>query len=355
MLWAVIMAGGFGTRFWPESRRERPKQFLRFFGPKTLVEATADRLRGLLPSARTLVVTQADKVPLVRKTLTKIPRSQVWGEPAGRNTAPCAILAASWIAQRDPDGVLALLPADHHIKRVPAFRRALRSAARAAAVTGLPVTFGIRPACAHTGYGYLETGKPVRLPGAGTFRALKRFCEKPALGLAKKYVRSGRYLWNSGMFVWKASALLAAARKYLPKAYALAQKITAGDFASRMKKDFANMPSISIDYGLMEKLRGRILALPSDFGWSDLGSWTSFAELCRRDGAGNVACGKTLFAESEGNIVRSGTGRLVALLGAKGMVVVDTPDVLLVCAKERTESIRQVVAALRGPDLARYR
>ncbi|MDD5218163.1 MAG: sugar phosphate nucleotidyltransferase [Candidatus Omnitrophica bacterium] len=353
MLWAVIMAGGAGTRFWPESRRKLPKQFLRFFGSKTLLEETVARLRDVVPASRTIVITSRDKVALSRKLLKKVPAAHILGEPVGRNTAPCAALAAAIALRKDPEAVIALLPADHHIGKPGVFRRALRTAFRVALKSRMPVTFGIKPAFAHTGYGYLEMGPLTERPSGAAVYRLKRFHEKPDGRKAAAFLRSGKFLWNSGMFVWRADEVLKATARYQPEIDDLVKKILGVVLQQGLNRWFAKMPSISIDYGLMEKMKGRILTMPVDFGWNDVGGWQSLADLCRCDREGNVVTGKALLVESAGNIVRSGD-RLVALLGMKDHVVVDTPDALLVCPRGKTESIRRVVETLRQKKLDRY-
>jgi mannose-1-phosphate guanylyltransferase len=344
MLWAVIMAGGSGTRFWPESRKGRPKQFLKIFGKKTLLEQTADRIKKIIPSERILVVTQQSNVPLVR-TLLKINPSHVLGEPVGRNTAPCAVLAASLAHLQDPGAVLAILPADHRIERENVYRQALKTAGEVAAKEGLPVTFGIKPAYAHTGFGYLEFGPVFKRGGEFPVYRLKRFCEKPDAARAKVFVKAGRYYWNSGMFIWRADALLETCRRHQPLIYRLAQKIIGGPFESQMKRRFRAMPNLSIDYGLMEKLSGKILAIPADFGWNDLGGWQVIPEMWSEDQDGNVALGRNILIDSRNNIVKSGK-RLLALIGVRDFVIVDTEDALLVCHRKKTESVKQVVEAL---------
>lgn len=344
MNWAVIMAGGRGTRFWPASRNATPKQFLSLFGTKTLLEQTGDRLSGLVSSSCLTVVTQNDKKKLVRKLL-KVAPSQVIGEPVGRNTAPCMILAACQIARKDPKAVIALLPADHHIANLPLFKKSLKAAFKAAEQSGLPVTFGIRPSGPFTGYGYLEMG-PMHLKSSGfPIHKLKAFHEKPTRRKAEQFLKKGCFLWNSGMFVWRADKLLEAAREFLPEAFKIASEIVEKDFDRRMARLFPQMPNISIDYGLMEKMKGRILTLPVDFGWSDVGGWSALSDLLPADKAGNVSLGDSVLVRSSGNFVKS-SKKLVALVGMKDFVVVDTPDALLVCPKSETESIREVVEAL---------
>ncbi len=353
MLWAVLMAGGTGTRFWPESREHLPKQFLSLFGSETLIEQTCARLFPLVPSSKVLVITQQDKTGLVKKLLKRLKPWQIVGEPVGRNTAPCAILAAQIALEKDPQAVIALLPADHLIRKEAVFRRALKAAQAMALSSGLPVTFGIRPASPHTGYGYLEMDRRAGRRNGFDFYRLKRFHEKPAVAQARRFYKSGRFLWNSGMFVWKASALLEAAKKVLPEAVRLSGQITAAGLPAGMKKFYAKMPNISIDYALMEPLKGRILTCPVDFGWSDVGSWESLREVQAGDAQGNVAGGQALFLDSRENIVKA-PGKIVVMLGMRGHLVVDTPDAILVCPVEKTQAIRQIVSELKAKKLHRY-
>ncbi|MBP9866392.1 MAG: mannose-1-phosphate guanylyltransferase [Candidatus Omnitrophica bacterium] len=353
MLWAVLMAGGTGTRFWPESREHLPKQFLSLLGKETLIEQTCSRLKPLIPSSQVLVVTQHNKQKLVQKLLKDLKPWQIVGEPVGRNTAPCAVLAARLALEKDPQAVIALLPADHLIRNEPVFRRALKAGNAMAVKTGLPVTFGIRPASAHTGYGYLEMGAQEAHKGGFDFYRLKGFHEKPKPAKAKRYFSSGRFLWNSGMFIWKASALLEAAEKYLPESTALADDIMAAGLQKGLARFYAKMPNISIDYALMEPLKGHILTCPVDFGWSDVGSWESLREVHSSDKDGNITVGESLFLDSRDNIVKH-RGKMVVLLGMQGHLVVDTPDALLVCPAEKTQEIRQIVQELKNRKLHRY-
>jgi len=353
MLWAVLMAGGTGTRFWPESREHLPKQFLSLLGAETLIEQTCSRLKPLIPSAQILVVTQHNKQKLVQRLLKDLKPWQIVGEPVGRNTAPCAVLAARLALEKDPQAVIALLPADHLIRKEAVFRSALKAGNAMALKTGLPVTFGIRPATAHTGYGYLEMGALEARKSSFDFYRLKGFHEKPKLAKAKRFFNSGSFLWNSGMFIWKASALLEAAQKYLPESTALAEDIMAAGLQKGLAKFYAKMPNISIDYALMEPLKGSILTCPVDFGWSDVGSWESLRDVHVSDKEGNISVGDSLFLDSRDNIVKH-KGKMVVLLGMQGHLVVDTPDALLVCPADKTQEIRRIVQELKNRKLHRY-
>jgi mannose-1-phosphate guanylyltransferase len=378
--WAVIMAGGSGTRFWPESRRDRAKQFLSLFGPntdqsprsgdwgrpdypqsnknksrggrKTLIEQTFDRIKKVVPVSRILVFTAQDKAASTAK-LHRIPKSQVIGEPVGRNTAPCAAWAASLILEKDPSAVLGIFPADHFIKDEATFVKILRVAYEQADRTGMPVTLGIKPDQPHTGYGYLEMdGKKTAVRGTTVF-FLKRFHEKPNLATAKKYFCSGKFLWNAGIFIWRADCLLETTRRSLPSVFQAVVKIAGGGIsAAIIKKLFSKVPGVSIDYGLMEKLSGGILTIPVAMGWSDVGNWAALKGLLPVGKGGNVSLGNNILVKSSGNVIK-GSGRLIATVGLKDHVVVDTGDAVLVCPLSETESIREIVNELQKKKMHR--
>lgn len=353
MNWAVIMAGGSGTRFWPESRQHRAKQFLSLFGRKTLLEQTFNRVKKIISPSRILVFTALDQAASTAKLL-RLPRAQVIGEPAGRNTAPCAVWAASLILHQDPSAVLGIFPADHFIQDEAAFAKVLRVAYRQADKEGIPVTLGIKPDRPHTGYGYLELAGKKTSDRDTPVYFLKHFHEKPRLVRACFYFRSGKFLWNAGIFIWRADCLLETARRELPAVFNAVVKIAAGGLsAAAVKKLFAKVPSTSIDYGLMEKLSGGILTIPAAMGWNDAGSWAALKDILPADAKGNVSIGSTLLIESSGNVVKT-SGRLIATVGLKDHVVVDTGDAVLVCPLSETESIRKIVAALRQKRLQRY-
>jgi mannose-1-phosphate guanylyltransferase len=346
MLWAVVLAGGAGTRFWPESREKTPKQFLPLFGRRTLFEETLHRIQPVIPKSRVVVVTQDRYVSQARK-LGKIPAAHILGEPVGRNTAPCVALAAALIFKKDPQAVLAILPSDHQIGKPALFRKMLKAASAAAREHGMPVTFGMKPSFPHTGYGYLErSGLLEKRNGLPVYR-LKRFHEKPELTKAKAFLKTKRFLWNSGMFIWRADRLLDATAKHLPQVAKGVRQILKGNFKARFRRLYPALPSISIDYGLMEQMRGKILTLPADIEWCDLGGWLAFQDFWPQDGNGNVVQGKpVLVVESRGNLVRAGK-RLTALVGVQDLVVVDTGDALLIASKSKVESVRKIVAMLR--------
>ncbi len=345
MNYALIMAGGSGTRFWPASRKALPKQFLKLWGKETLIEETCSRIRKLVPKDRLEVFTQASKADWVAKHL-KISKSQVVGEPMGRNTAPCAVWAALRLLKKDPDAVIAILPSDHFIGKPKQFEKALQAAYSVAQKTGQPVTLGIQPDSPHTGYGYLELqSKKANQSGLPVYQ-LKQFHEKPDAKKAVAYLRSGKFLWNAGIFVWRADELVKCAEKYLPTSVIILRKIVDENISGKKLAElFSRVESISIDYGLMEHLKGKILSIPVSVDWNDVGSWSTLAKLLKQDRDGNVFQGNVVAVRSQGNFVRT-QGKPVALVGVKDMVIVDAGDVFLVCPKSETESIRDLVNEL---------
>jgi mannose-1-phosphate guanylyltransferase len=337
MQYAVLLAGGSGTRFWPLSRRSRPKQLLSISEARSLLRITYERIAPLFPAERVFVVTAGDLAGPTRREIPEIPGANVLAEPAARNTAPAVGLAAAAIAGRDPDAVLAVLPADHHVADEPAFREAVRGAC-ALAAAGRIVCLGVRPSRPETGFGYLE----VEPRPDGTL-AVARFVEKPDLPRARAFfAEPGRYLWNSGTFFFRADAILAAIGRHLPDLAAALGRFASGE--SDLRALYAAAPSISIDFGVMEKEKG-LAALPLAAGWNDLGSWEALAEVHPADESGNVATSDVLPVDAAGCVVHA-PGKLVALLGVHDLVVVDTPDAILVCPRERAQDVRRVVEAL---------
>jgi len=347
-VYPVIIAGGSGTRFWPLSRTRRPKQFLPLASDRPLISDTVERLQGLAPLSRTLVVCGKLHARAVRGAVKKLPAKNVLVEPAARNTAPAIGLATLEVAARDPAGVLVVLPSDHHVGSPARFREVLQSAAEVAR-TGMLVTIGLPPTRPETGYGYIQVGQP--LPGGGLARRVRRFVEKPDAATAERYVHSGEYLWNGGIFVFRAQVMLDALREHLPALADGLERIRAS--RRSLGKVFPALPSISIDYAVMEKARN-IAVLPGDFGWSDVGSFAAMEEVRPRDGRGNTATGKLpLLVDCDGCVV-VGKDRPVAVVGMRDVVVVDSGDAVLVVPKARSQDVRQVVEALKQRKLSRY-
>ena len=344
--YAVIMAGGSGTRFWPLSRSSQPKQFLAL-GPddRSLLRATAERVWDMLPAERTFVVTSEQLRAQVEKQLPELQPRQILAEPVGRNTAPCIGWAATHLKRIDGDAIMAVLPADHYIGETEAYVDTLRRGLEAA-THGDYVTIGIRPTRAETGYGYIEVGSEI---DPGVFRA-RRFVEKPDRQRATQFVASGRFLWNSGMFFFLASRILDAIDQHLPGLGKELQRYDeaarAGEEAAVVQETYAGLPAVSIDHGIMEKVDA-VSVVPGSFEWSDLGSWTSAWELAPRDDYANVLPPEGIAVHASGNYVNVPEGKLVALVGVDDLVVVDAGDALLIVPRDRAQNVREVVEALR--------
>jgi len=344
--YAVIMAGGSGTRFWPLSRSDRPKQFLAL-GPddRSLLRATAERVWDVLPAERTFVVTSEQLRDQVERELPELQAEQILAEPVGRNTAPCIGWAATHVKRLDEDAIMAVLPADHYIRETEAYVDTLRRGLEAA-THGDYVTIGIRPSRAETGYGYIEVGAEL---DPGVFRA-RRFVEKPNRRRAEQFVANGNFLWNSGMFFFLASRILEAIDQHLP---GLGQELQRYDEAARagnqealVRETYGGLPAVSIDHGIMEKVSA-VSVVPGSFEWSDLGSWTSAWELAPQDEHANVLPEGAIAVDASGNFVAAPDGKLIALIGVRDLVVVDAGDALLIVPRERAQDVREVVAALR--------
>ena len=350
---ALILAGGAGTRFWPASRVARPKQLLPLSGPDPLLVQTARRVAPLTGGeSGMLVATGRHLAAPTAAMLPGLPASGLLIEPAARNTAPCIGWAAHRVARTDPDAVIIVLPSDHHIGDEPRFREVAARAIESAA-SGVITTVGIQPTHAETGYGYIELGDE-RESGV---RRVRCFVEKPDRARAEQFFASGRYLWNAGMFFFRAGDMVAAIRAHLP---ALADGLEAIDRAARdgdedeaVARIFPTLPSISIDHGVMEKV-GDLAVVPGDFGWNDVGSWQSAWELATKDEAGNAAPAGTVLVGARDNLVvdlrtrpAAGGDRVLALLGVEGLVIVETDDALLVVPRDRAQDVRDVVDRLK--------
>ncbi len=345
-LWAVIMAGGSGTRFWPLSRRHRPKQLLPFAGGRSLLRATVDRVLPLVGRERLWVVTAKEMASAVRAELPDLPAESVLVEPQGRDTAACVGWAAWRLAQLEADAAMAMLPADHLVDGEP-LRGALRLGEQAARELGGLVTLGVQPRSPETGFGYLQLGDEVELPGGGRVRRVVRFIEKPPRAAAEAMLTHGGYAWNAGMFVWTVAAIRAAIRAHLPELARCLDQLM-GEAASRgeeaaLARLYPLLPRLSIDVGVMERA-SEVWAVPVDFAWSDVGSWEGLAEVM--GGSQGVHVGDVLGIDSEGAVLVS-EGPLVAALGVPGVVVVATRDAVLVIPRAASQRVREIVEELR--------
>lgn len=345
-LFVLILAGGSGERFWPLSRKARPKQLLSLFGDETLLGATIARLEGLVPAERILILTNRDQEVAVRQIAKALPEENIVAEPAKRDTAAAIALGAAWISLRDPTATMAVLPADHLIKDRSGFHSTLLAAV-AAARTGALVTIGIKPTWACPGFGYIEAGPPARVPGALDGPAIHdvvRFREKPNPELAEAFVRQGNFRWNAGMFIWTLPALLSAFERHAPELggfVASAHQI--GKLEAVLERDFSSLPKISIDYAIMEKA-ARVLVVEAAFDWDDVGSWPAVAKYLTKDADGNRSNAPLTAIRSGNNIVFAETPVRVALMGVRDLIVVQTGDALLVCHREDAERIKNLVA-----------
>jgi mannose-1-phosphate guanylyltransferase len=347
-VYAVIMAGGSGTRFWPLSRRAWPKQFLSLAEQnESLLQATVRRIRGLVPSERILVVTSERHSEATRQQLPELPPDNVLAEPAARNTAPCVAWAAAHVSGRSPKAVMMVLPADPHIGDEAAYRALLTRAAAAADNGGL-VTIGVTPTRPETGYGYIESGAQL---SDGVLK-VQRFVEKPDLARAQEFVREERFLWNSGMFFFRADNVLEEYRRQLPDLHAFASEYSKqsarGAGQELVTERYAGLTSVSIDHGIMEHAQD-LRVVPGAFGWYDIGSWTTAWELAPKDAQGNALLADVSLVDSNNCYVRAKPGKLVALIGVDDLVVVDTEDALLIMPRERAQDVRRVVEDLSNP------
>jgi len=346
--YAVILAGGRGERFWPLSTSERPKQFLTLIGGKPLLAQAVDRLRGLLPPERIFIITHADLVMATRSVAPRIPPDNVIGEPFGRDTAAACALALALVRARSPQGVFCVLTADQLIKDLEVFRATLRAGLKLAHGSESLITIGIRPAYASTGFGYIEAGKRVQKLGKIEFLEVQRFVEKPDASTAKRFVATGRYYWNSGMFMWSVASLERALATYRPELSAMARRIAAtistSRFEASLRKEYQNLEKISIDYAIMEKAKN-ILMAKGVFRWDDVGSWPALANHLKPTAGGNIVVGDCTAVDSAGNLVVS-EGRLTALLGVHDLVVVHSGRASLICPKERAQELKKIIRAL---------
>lgn len=351
-LYAVIMAGGKGTRFWPLSREAFPKQFLKILGERTLLQETIHRLEGHVASSNMFIVTTGNQRDIVEWQLREmLGEVNCIVEPAGKNTAPAIALSTFKLYKRDPKAVLLVLPSDHYIADSALFGASLKKA-MPSAEKGRIVTFGVRPARPETGYGYINSGKQI---SNGVFD-VKRFVEKPDAKTAAGYIKEGSYYWNSGIFLFRAKDMLDEFKKHMPELYAAFHKmeehLNTDSETQMLEETYRRLAEESIDYGVMEK-SSKIAMVEADFRWSDIGSWSALAEVLDRDPEGNVRVGNVVGIECSDSIFFAGE-RLVAALGLKGMVVVDTADATLIMPREKVQDVKELVNVLKSEGKAEY-
>lgn len=356
--YCVIMAGGVGSRFWPMSRTEHPKQFLDFLGlGRTLLQQTYDRFLSVCPANNILVVTNAQYAGLVKEQLPDLPEAHILCEPSRRNTAPCVAYANHVIAARDPKASIIVAPSDHLVMKEDAFREALRLALAQANSGENLVTLGIMPSRPDTGYGYIQFMDEAGTAGHRVKR-VKTFTEKPDHETAQRFLESGDFVWNAGIFVWNLQTISKAFREHLPEMEAMFAA-GSGKFGTAEEQDFVNavyaeVESVSIDYGIMEKAKN-VYTVVSDLGWSDLGTWGSLYTHIPKDTNSNAVVGDLVkLYDCGGNMVHNHDGRLMVLQGLEDHIVVSTPEALLVCRKQDEQKIREFVNDLKADHGDRY-
>jgi mannose-1-phosphate guanylyltransferase len=354
-MYAVIMAGGKGARFWPKSREKMPKHLLDIGAEGTIIQETVNRIDPLIPAENILVVTGLSHAGELTRQLPRIPRENILIEPMGRNTAPCIGLAALHVQRRDPDGVMVVLPADHLIKESARFRHLISIAAEMARNGDNLVTIGIKPTGPETGYGYLEEGTlKATIKGEKVYE-VRSIREKPALNQAKAFLKKGRFYWNSGMFIWRPEVILNAIAKWLPDLNKGLSEIRSA-IATETEQDviqrvYSGLTPVSIDYGVMESAEN-VLFIKGDFDWSDVGSWDALWEISDKDEQGNAANIKENFIglDSRNSLIHS-SRKLVAMVGVEDLIVVETDDALLVCKRGCSQDVKKIVDLLEGKDM----
>ncbi len=347
-MWAVIPAGGSGTRLWPASRRNRPKFLLPIPGPQSMLQATWERLRPLVPAQHCYVVTGAAHVPAVREQLSELPADRIVAEPSPRGTGPAIGLAAFLIARHAPQALMGSFAADHYVADPEGFRRAVRAGLRAAG-EGFLVTIGVRARYPETGYGYIRVGEPLLLEEGLTVHRVRQFKEKPDRATAEEYVRSGEYCWNASMFLWRVDVFLETLRRLLPDVYrplaAIAACWDTPEAERALAEVWPSIPEVTIDHGIMEHAED-VAVVPAEFGWADLGDWHGLAEVLADEADQSVVLGgEHLGLDTRATLIYGGR-RLVVTLGVEDLIVVDTDDVLLVAHRSRAQAVREVVRRL---------
>lgn len=351
-IYAVILAGGSGERFWPMSTAKRPKQFLAIPSGKPLICDAVERIKKLVPERQIFIITSKDLVGMVRNVLPEFPGENIIGEPCGRDTAAAIVLGAALVKRRNENAAFCVLTSDHLIKDKDIFLKTLSEAFKLALSSNYLITIGIKPAFPSTGFGYIETAQKLAPAGKTAFIKVKRFVEKPDLPTAKKYLKTGRFYWNSGMFIWSGPVLEEAIRKHRPQLLGLIEKISeaAGrsSFDKMLKREYARLEKISVDYALMEKADNIVMA-KGRFRWDDVGSWAALESHCKKDANNNVIVGDGEVFDARGNIAVAEDG-MIALLGVRNLVVVRSGAATLVCAKDKAQEIKHLVTRIKKSD-----
>ncbi|MBM4166308.1 MAG: mannose-1-phosphate guanylyltransferase [Ignavibacteria bacterium] len=358
-VYAVIMAGGVGARFWPRSREKSPKQLLKIFGEQTMLQNTVRRLENIIPHSNVLIVTNKIQKPIVEKQLPTVPEQNIIAEPFGRNTAPCIGLAATMLKHIDEKAVMVVLPADHLIRDEQEFLRIVKLATEVSYKSANLITIGIQPTHPETGFGYIQfvdTHDNTNPYFEKKIFRVKTFAEKPNLETAKQFLASGDFLWNSGMFVWRVDVILREIQQHLPEMYSELSRIEplVGDntFSTLLENAYKMIRGVSIDYGVMEKAKN-VFVIPGNFGWSDVGSWDEVVRLSGKVEGGNSVNGKS-FLRNAKNIFIDSKDKFVAVIGVDDVIVVNTDDAVLICKKEQSQEVKEIVDYLKRKQLNEY-
>jgi len=348
-MYIVIMAGGVGTRFWPKSRAQRPKQLLNIVGDKTMIQASVARLGSMVTSDNLYIVATQWQKEGILQNLPILKEDNLILEPKGKNTAPCIGLASLYLRRINPRDVMLILPADHLIQEEEQFRKTILEAAQIAQKGNLLVTIGIKPTYPATGYGYIQFNSALEADQGIQAFSVKTFAEKPDLKTAERFLESGDFLWNSGIFLWKVETILQAIEKYMPELYESLLEIDSAIGTPQelevIQRVYCQIKGISIDYGIMEQAQN-VSVLPGDFGWNDVGSWEEVYKISPKDKKGNVIRGNHILKDVSNCLIDS-PDKLVAAIGIENLVIVDTGDALLVCRKDRAQQVKDIVEIMK--------
>lgn len=359
--YGVILAGGGGTRFWPLSRKDLPKQFLNLTGSDLMVNETIDRLARNIEEERIFVVTNVEQAELMfSSTEGRLKKTQILAEPAARNTAACIGYAAMEIQKKYGEGIMCVLPSDHYIKEIDNYEKLMEQAMELAEKTDNLITIGIKPTFPATGYGYIKCAqqepKNEKKAAAGLFCKVEEFVEKPDVRTAKGYLAEGGYLWNSGMFIWKTSTILKCFQELLPDIYGFLMEMErdmgTGRERATIERVYPKIPKISIDYGIMERA-GNVLVLEGNFGWNDVGSWDALQALYETDENGNVIYGEQIHIDTH-NCISYAKSKLIAALGVEDLIIVEADDAILVCHKDKAQEVKSIVEELKEQGKDKY-
>lgn len=354
-MYCLLMAGGSGTRFWPKSREKTAKQYLNIYGKKSLIENTISRFEKIVPPENLYIVTKEAQKKEIKKYIGKVPENNIIFEPVGKNTAPCIGLGALLIQHKDPEGILIVSPADHLIQKEKKFSQTINTAVKVAEEHNCFVTIGISPDRPATGYGYIQSKKSIGPINTIDVYKVRTFAEKPDTETAEKFIESGDFFWNSGIFIFKIKTFFIALKKYLPELHEglseLKKSLDKKNFEKKLHKIYPKLKSISIDYGIMEKT-DNVCVVKGDFPWNDLGSWEQVYQISPKNKEGNVLHGNVITQDVNNSYIS--TDKMLAVVGLKDVVVVQNDDATIICRKDKSEDIKNIVLQLKKKNLKKY-